>query len=577
MANKTVSNLNELTTVSNSDVLLVETAAETMKVTKENLLKEVNEQLNAKSNANHTHNEYVTESELNNKGLATETFVTNKIAEAQLGVGDVDLSAYVKKDVSEYIEKDEVTGDEYIVIRDGAETKRVKTSVLKESIMSKESITFDMLSKDMLFNPSTELPPLPNVPNTPTNSTVYRITDKWGGMYSQGITCKVIFHAGDVVFQEGDVLKFEFTLQTNDTKLHGRYINTWDTASGDDAGHGKLGDEARGEIIIDEEPVDMSRTITLTSTYAENLKTTNPAIAIFVDAINNEEICTYDIYNLKLTVNDSTVITKIRLVTGFNGMSSSSLKIEKNPDSTAFSSMVQRTALTPTQILCNDYAQYIESKIATLGNTSNNSTSSSNEYAAETVITFGDSITASSYPNYIKQYLGCIIINKGSSGSDTNRFRDIIMGTGSYNAIDYSDVKAVTMMIGHNGGITGSLEDYTLTEGQTYLDYPTTGYGNIGKSIEYIQEQNPNTRIYICTLHKTDRGGVGEAANGTSKSSSNKLKEIAAHYGLPVIDVYSECGIGWHNYKTYATDGTHPNEDGHKLIGTYIAKQMLSK
>ena len=81
MANKTVSNLSELTTVSNSDVLLVETATETLKVTKGNLLKEVNEQLNAKSNESHTHDEYVTENELNAKGLATETFVTNKIAE----------------------------------------------------------------------------------------------------------------------------------------------------------------------------------------------------------------------------------------------------------------------------------------------------------------------------------------------------------------------------------------------------------------------------------------------------------------------------------------------------------------
>ena len=98
MANKTVSNLNELTTVSNSDVLLVETSTETLKVTKGNLLKEVNEQLNTKSNVNHTHDEYVTESELNAKGLATETFVTNKIAEASLSGGDVDLSGYATKD-----------------------------------------------------------------------------------------------------------------------------------------------------------------------------------------------------------------------------------------------------------------------------------------------------------------------------------------------------------------------------------------------------------------------------------------------------------------------------------------------
>lgn len=103
MANKTISNLNELTTVSNSDVLLVETPTETLKVTKENLLKEVNEQLNAKSNASHTHDEYVTENELNSKGLATETFVTNKIAEAQLEGGEVNLSAYA---TIEYVEQE---------------------------------------------------------------------------------------------------------------------------------------------------------------------------------------------------------------------------------------------------------------------------------------------------------------------------------------------------------------------------------------------------------------------------------------------------------------------------------------
>ncbi|MBP3909622.1 MAG: collagen-like protein [Turicibacter sp.] len=110
MANKTVSSLNELTTVSNSDVLLVETATETMKVAKGNLLKEVNEQLNAKSDVNHTHREYVTENELDNKGLATETFVTNKIAEASLSGGEVDLSAYATIEfVEQEIEKIELT------------------------------------------------------------------------------------------------------------------------------------------------------------------------------------------------------------------------------------------------------------------------------------------------------------------------------------------------------------------------------------------------------------------------------------------------------------------------------------
>ena len=98
MANKTISDLRELSTVSDSNVLVVETNAETFKVTKENLLKEVNTQLNTKSNVNHTHDEYVTESELNAKGLATENYVQTKIAEANLSGGNVDLSGYATKD-----------------------------------------------------------------------------------------------------------------------------------------------------------------------------------------------------------------------------------------------------------------------------------------------------------------------------------------------------------------------------------------------------------------------------------------------------------------------------------------------
>lgn len=110
-----VSNLKEATTISNSDVLLVETATETLKVTKENLLKEIDQQLNTKSDLNHTHSEYMTESSLNNKGLATETFVTNKITqeiektnaqlskvESQLFNNHIDITSMKSEDDLDY-------------------------------------------------------------------------------------------------------------------------------------------------------------------------------------------------------------------------------------------------------------------------------------------------------------------------------------------------------------------------------------------------------------------------------------------------------------------------------------------
>ena len=62
MANKTITNLKELETAKASDVLLIENATETLKITKQNLLKE----------------------------FATEIYVQQKIAEASLSGGEVD-------------------------------------------------------------------------------------------------------------------------------------------------------------------------------------------------------------------------------------------------------------------------------------------------------------------------------------------------------------------------------------------------------------------------------------------------------------------------------------------------------
>ena len=189
MANKTISDLRELSTVSDNNVLVVETNAETFKVTKENLLKEVNEELNTKSNVKHTHDEYITESELNAKGLATEsfvgseiskieltpgpqgpqgpkgpkgdkgdpgtttwegitnkptnlateTFVTNKIAEASLNGGNVDLSGYAtkddlstKSDVSHTHSYNELTNKPTIPSLDGYATEAFVTQKISE-------------------------------------------------------------------------------------------------------------------------------------------------------------------------------------------------------------------------------------------------------------------------------------------------------------------------------------------------------------------------------------------------------------------------------------------------------------
>lgn len=80
MSNVNISNLAEKTTVSDSDVLLVEDANSTNKVTKANLLKEVNAKIPTKisqltNDSGYLKSvpaEYITETELNDKGYLTE-------------------------------------------------------------------------------------------------------------------------------------------------------------------------------------------------------------------------------------------------------------------------------------------------------------------------------------------------------------------------------------------------------------------------------------------------------------------------------------------------------------------------
>lgn len=123
MANKTVSNLKEVTTVSNSDVLLVETSTETLKVTKGNLLKEVNEQLSAIKGHSHD-NKAVLDKFSENDGelyfgskkvgsdVEDGSITSNKLADGSIGA---DKTSFLNLLVQNYFEGDGVVIGEKII------------------------------------------------------------------------------------------------------------------------------------------------------------------------------------------------------------------------------------------------------------------------------------------------------------------------------------------------------------------------------------------------------------------------------------------------------------------------------
>lgn len=116
------------------------------------------------STVGHTHNEYLTENELSQKGYATESFVTNKIEEAELSGSDVDLSGLATKD--ELNNKvDKIEGKSLI---DDAEIERLAKVInyddteIKSQIDSKADKTEIPSKVSQLENDKNYLTSIPN-------------------------------------------------------------------------------------------------------------------------------------------------------------------------------------------------------------------------------------------------------------------------------------------------------------------------------------------------------------------------------------------------------------------------------
>ena len=94
-----------------NDLTIGDTKIDLNEYVKEKVFEELKKKVENKADKDHEHTEYLTEipgeyvtdTELSSKGYATETFVTNKIAEASLSGGDVDLSGYATKEEVETI------------------------------------------------------------------------------------------------------------------------------------------------------------------------------------------------------------------------------------------------------------------------------------------------------------------------------------------------------------------------------------------------------------------------------------------------------------------------------------------
>lgn len=91
----------------------------------------------------------------------------------------------------------------------------------------------------------------------------------------------------------------------------------------------------------------------------------------------------------------------------------------------------------------------------------------------------------------------------------------------------------------------------------------------------------PEAQLYLCTLTETDAGDVKDPRsypstneNGNVIADFNQIiREIAAAYGLPLIDLH-ECGITYQNVYELTGDGLHPRPSGAKLIADKVLETL---
>ena len=199
---------------------------------------------------------------------------------------------------------------------------------------------------------------------------------------------------------------------------------------------------------------------------------------------------------------------------------------------------------------------------------------------------FGDSITNGGYIEYVTTINQMIGTNFASSGATARRLVDIMTPVvregGTYNLPDYTLASAISIMIGTNGSVTGTIADITgitqtcydvpYTEGIAYNTieehlerYENTYYGNLGLVLDYVQFISPKTVIFLIS--------PPYFANVPSKNEDIHIamKEIAKEFSIPFIENGYENGISPRTFvNVFSSDGLHLNSLGNEVMGTHI-------
>lgn len=211
-------------------------------------------------------------------------------------------------------------------------------------------------------------------------------------------------------------------------------------------------------------------------------------------------------------------------------------------------------------------------------------------YKAKNWISYGDSITASNgWQPAVAARLGLIHRNRGIGGTTiaetgtiawvdkkgnyiakppatqptgTKQILSSMCNSQRIHAMIPLDTQLLTIMGGTNDyGHSIPLGKGLPTNGSFTLD-ETTFIGALCSMVEKIQTKVPTCRIILMTPIPRYHEGRYEHKNRAGLLTydyAKAVKDVAAFYSLPCIDLYSK--VGWNpiNGNLYLRDGIHPN------------------
>lgn len=215
-------------------------------------------------------------------------------------------------------------------------------------------------------------------------------------------------------------------------------------------------------------------------------------------------------------------------------------------------------------------------------------------YANKKITFLGDSVTsggttsngkqAFSYVDYLKDYLGAEITNKGLSGSVITE-GNIENQTQSFvsRSNQIQDQDFVTIF----GGINDFWFNSPLGSMRDSSDNVETFYGALKFLVENLSKKNPNAHFLFVTPLKECKEGAPHTyednnkfvlyknrAGFTEEDYVNAIKEVAAYYSVPVLDLFNSSNMNPYieSQRQYFVDDLHPNQLGAQRLALLISQ-----